>query len=133
MDEKWDDDAEGHLQETIEVVEEHPQDVAIETMPDGTRRGFVGKLAVAAAGLVASLFGFAQPAHATFRVGCCNLCFLPGTCTWTGCACVWSWGCCGEPDTRFRYCRECIMPGYPCIRTCNGVRCSRVSTTQLVC
>jgi hypothetical protein len=122
MDENKDDDPKERLEDQlIEKVES-----------DGTRRAFVGRAAMAAGALVASLFGFAKPVQAVVRVGCCTLCYQPGSCSFTNCGCVWSWGCCST-DQRFRYCRECFRPGGPCTLTCSNVKCSRVSVTQQLC
>jgi hypothetical protein len=95
-----------------------------------SRRGFLGKLSGAAAALVLSLFGAAKPALAIAYVACCTLCLQPGTCSYSGCACQWSWVC-EHTDGSFWRCFECYAAPSYCGPECRNIKCSRAVPTNI--
>lgn len=92
------------------------------------RRGFLGRLSVAAVALVASVFGFARRSDAVPACGCCNLC-LPASAGCTG-ICSWSWFC--RPEGQYiARCYEFYSSG-TCNGSCSGVSCSFCSLHPLI-
>lgn len=86
------------------------------------RRGFLGRLAAAAAALVTSLFGFASTSEGlVVACTCCQLC-RPNSGTCSGCNCMWTWNCC--VNRRISTCAECYPNFGPCSGSCTGVICS---------
>ena len=95
------------------------------------RRGFMGKLAVAAMGLATALAGLPQSAQAvagTVLASCCDLCNGSTSCTGR---CCWSWTCCGSGVTHVHVCKECYNAS-SCGPTCPS-RCSQAITTRVAC
>jgi hypothetical protein len=92
-----------------------------------SRRGFVGRIASAAAAVGAAILLRSPVALATFPVSCCNLCRQNNHQACQGCACTWSWTCTslGQLVT----CTECFSKG-PCIFACNSsIYCSSACYT----
>ena len=91
------------------------------------RRGFIGKLAMAAMGLASALAGLPQTAEATaglVSVGCCTLCHGSSSCTGR---CCWSWGCCGASGTFAQICKECYTTA-----SCAGDGCPSKCSQRIV-
>lgn len=90
------------------------------------RRGFLGKMASAAVGLMASLFGFTKLVYSQANGTCtgCSLC-LPSTPNCMG-VCCWSWLCCTS-DNMLHSCKEC----YDTNDFCDG-RCSDPNENPIV-
>ena len=98
------------------------------------RRGFLRRTAMVVGGFVVGVMG-AEPAMATVRVGCCDLCHHPASCQWTGCKAVLNWVCTRpgslEGDEVWG-CYECYsepafhgVPGFYCRGlSCNSALCS---------
>jgi hypothetical protein len=96
------------------------------------RRGFMGKLAMAAMGLATALAGLPQTAEATagtIPVGCCNLCHN----STGGCSghCCWTWACC-RPGQHLQRCKECYSPQQRCSGDCPSI-CSTQTVSPLIC
>lgn len=92
------------------------------------RRKFLAKLGAASIGAAFMVVGLPDPAAATVRVRCCNLCRSPSSsCCGGSIYCVWSWTCC-YTATRVRYrCSEYYCGGSgDCDADCTGVDCSRI-------
>ena len=95
------------------------------------RRGFIGKLAVAAIGLATALSGRPQSVQAVaglVSVACCSLCHGSSSCTGR---CCWTWTCCGASGTKMHLCKECYSTA-SCGPTCPS-NCSQAIGTNVVC
>src|SRR5438309_1631664 len=84
-----------------------------------SRRGFLGTSASAAGAIALALFGIKPAYAALYDINGCSLCGDPAKCSFTNCACTWSWN--GVPQdngdgTCSHYlCKECytsaVCPG----------------------
>lgn len=104
------------------------------------RRAFLRQLSAATTAFISAVFfgpGLAE-ASGTVKVGCCDLCKHPSTCSYSGCTCQWRWQCCRTCHPQRWSCEECIQTpispcGLPCQSDpdcgtkaqCAGVKCSR--------
>src|SRR5258708_3731134 len=109
------------------------QDLSERLFESVTRRRFLGKLTSAAGALALTLLGV-KPAYALYSTNGCNLCYNPATCSYTGCACQWSWiglpQANGDGTSDFYKCAECYTVN-PCPpdpnNACLGVKCSKAT------
>lgn len=98
------------------------------------RRGFLRRTAMVVGGFVVGVMG-AEPAMAgTVKFACCNLCYHPSACQWTGCKAVLNWLCwrAGLEGDEIWGCYECYsnadfnrLPDWACEGlSCNSALCS---------
>src|SRR5947208_13596262 len=81
-----------------------------------TRRGFVGRAAMAVAALTASLVFGPTEAQAGVTYACCGPC-LTSTCPCSGCYRSLYWTCCTRQLVRYQ-CLECYGSHTTCSSTC---------------
>lgn len=100
---------------------------AIEKAMD--RRSFLGKLSMAGGTLLLGILGLPKTAEGLHHVACCDLCVLPGSCTYTpaNCGAQWYWCCCY--NNRLKHCMECYAPSQTTCPSnlCDNVICSRAA------
>lgn len=89
-----------------------------------SRRSFLRRVAVAAAGVIGLLQGSSSTAEALYSCGCCGLCRPCYYNRCTGCACTWSWICVDQYDRLWR-CFECHGDTSYCGSGCRNVVCSQ--------
>lgn len=89
-----------------------------------SRRSFLRRVAVAAAGVIGLLYGSAGTVEALYSCGCCWLCKPCNYNRCTGCACTWSWVCVDQ-SSRFWRCHECHGDTSYCGSDCRNVVCSQ--------
>jgi hypothetical protein len=90
------------------------------------RRAFLSKLTTLSGAFLAGVLGFPKAAQAKVSVVCCQLCVLPGSCSYSNCGLEWWWCCCYQG--RLKHCMECFEQGtVDCENwfACTGVKCSK--------
>lgn len=90
------------------------------------RRAFLNKLTTVGGAFLAGILGFPKTSQAAYKVTCCHLCVLPGSCSYSACGLEWWWCCCYQG--RLKHCMECFVPGTAdCSNwfNCTGVKCSK--------